>query len=732
MISRPAAPLAAKCAGGICFAFVLVLVLAQVASAPARAAEQAATSCPPGNLLAGKRPIAWRDIRGRLEAATDEVKAPEGAIWNTPLAAVLDTGAATLTWDLGATVALQAAWIQADNNDAYTLWGSDDGHLWRSLGRVGPVPDQGLRGRTLALGGTRARYLRFGEGVGDSFYAVAEIAIYCQLPTPFPPALREGTAQLTPGPGLFRYWNNESSARWELVLALLGLALLRWGQRLEREGRPGARQRLRTRLLALLGLLAALSYVNFGCFHFGNFIHDHEWTHYYLGSKYFPELAYQRLYECLSTADVEAGLRRRVELRPITNLRSNVLEKTNDVLAHPERCRQAFSPARWQAFTRDVAFFRARMGPRGWDDVQVDHGYNATPLWNAVGGALANLSAANRGQLHLLALLDPMFLLGSWAVIWWAFGWRTLAVALLVFASNFPARFYWTGGSFLRWDWLFFLVAGICCLKKDRPALAGAALAGAAGLRVFPALVFIGPALAAAWQLGSRLRRGRAPGQPLIDRGLLRLFASAAGTGALLFTLSLAGSGGWAAYRDFASNTAKHQATPLVNHMGLRTVLAWRPSEVGRLLKDDAATDPWAAWKAARLRAWHQALPLYALLAAGFAALIALGARHQPLWVLGALGVAFIPIGVELTSYYHAFIIAVALLAHDHAPVGAQLLGLTAFGQFVAWAPLRNMSTWLDEQYTLMSAATVVVLALIAWQLRRPAAASLGIPPPPP
>src|SRR6185369_6244813 len=284
-----------------------------------------------------------------------------------------------------------------------------------------------------------------------------------------------------------------SSARWELVLALLGFALLHWGMRLARAGRPEAHARLRDRALAALGALAALTYVNFGFFHFSGFIHDHEWTHYYLGAKYSDEVGYDRLYECLTTADVEDGLRRRAELRKIRNLRTNLIERTDDVLAHPERCTSHFSPQRWQEFRHDAAFFRGRQSPRRWDDLQVDHGYNATPVWNALGHVLANLSPAGEGQLYALALLDPAYLVAMIAVIWWAFGWRALCVALLVFATNFPSRFYWTGGSFLRWDWLFFLVAGICCLKKGRPALAGAALAYAAGLRVFPVLVFVGP-----------------------------------------------------------------------------------------------------------------------------------------------------------------------------------------------------------------------------------------------
>ena len=58
-------------------------------------------------------------------------------------------------------------------------------------------------------------------------------------------------------------------------------------------------------------------------------------------------------------------------------------------------------------------------------------------------------------------------------MIWWAFGWRTVCVALAVFATNFPSRFYWTGGAFLRWDWLFYFVGGVCLVKKEQPFLGG-------------------------------------------------------------------------------------------------------------------------------------------------------------------------------------------------------------------------------------------------------------------
>lgn len=509
--------------------------------------------------------------------------------------------------------------------------------------------------------------------------------------------------------GIFAYWNNATSARWELILALLGLALLTWGAVLRRRGRPEAFERLRTRLLAALGVIAALTYFNFGFFHFGNFIHDWEWTHYYLGSKYFHELSYDRLYECIAIADSEDGLFLRVAMRKMTDLRTNRLKSAQEALIRPDYCKRHFSEYRWALFRHDVRFFRDRQSSQRWDDLQTDHGYNATPVWNVAGTLLSNLSPASNVQLYTLALLDPLYLLAACAVIGWAFGWRTLAVALLVFATWFPSRFYWTGGSFLRWDWLFYTVAAICCLRKDRPLLAGAALAYAALLRVFPVLVFAGPALALGWHVF----RHRA-----FDPRWTRFFAGATLTAALLVPLSLAVSGGPPAYRDFIRNTAKHKETPLTNHMGLRTVVSWRPSETGRLLRDGNLLDPWEKWKEARVASFRRARPLYFLILAAFLVLMGRAVRHAEPWIAACFGVALIPFGVELTSYYYMFILGVALLWEKRDVVGRLLLALTAFSQLVAWAPLPFMSRWLDAQFTLVSAANLIVFGGIVWLFR--------------
>ncbi len=652
----------------------------------------------------------FEDIRGQTNLVTDGTAAVEGTLWNAPLAVVLESQVAQLTYDIGTVVPLAAVFVQADANDTYTVSGSVDGKDFRPLGQIGiAVGVHGLRSRPLGLGGVLVRYLRFGPSEGDGSYSLSELQAFCQLPTPFPPKLPTKSAQMAQVPtGILTYWNDQTSARWELMLAALGLGLLGWGHLLKREGRPEAHRKLRDRLLMTLGIVSALTYINFGFFHFPNFIHNWDTYHYYIGSKYFPELGYTRLYECVAVSDAEdPKLRHRVEVRKQTNLRTNLLEHTTEVLKHPERCKDHFTAERWESFKRDTAFFRAREGLPRWDDAQTDHGYNGTPVWNIAGTTLANLAPASLTQIVLLNLIDQAYLVAMIAIIGWAFGWRILSIALLVFATNFPSRFYWTGGAFLRWDWLFYTVASICCLKKDKSLLAGAFLAYATLLRIFPGFLFIGPLLA----LGHHLMKKRS-----LDPRYARFFVGAALATALLVPVSLAKSGGVEGYREFIQNTIKHKETPLTNHMGLRTLIAYRPWEVGRTLRNNKFDDPWVKWKEARLRSFKQTRPVFVMLVAVFLVALGFACRGADPWVAAALSATFIVIGAELTSYYLAFIIVVALLSERDDYIGRLLIFLTGFTQFVAWAPVPGMATWIDEQYTLMSLGTVIAFGIIVWR----------------
>jgi hypothetical protein len=712
-----------------------LLVFSALAQPQAWSQESASPvpACPAGNLLAGKAPVQWQEIQRSLSLLTDETLATEGSVWDASLAAIFETGASVVTWDFGQVVSVRSLAIQADANDTYNVWGSLDGKEYKLMGQIDPATGHGLRMRTLDVGGMAARFLRVGEGKGDGFYSVSEVAAYCQTPTPFPPQMKVVDAPAATAPKTYLdYWNNDASARWEMIFAMLGAMLLWWERRLTGLGMADFKLRLRRIVIGVMGVVAFLTFFNFGFWHFPNFVHGWDTFHYYIGGKYFKELHYERLYECVATADSEEpNLRRRVELRKMMNLRTNVVETTANILAHPERCKQHFTDARWESFKNDLRYFRTLENPRRWDDAQTDHGFNGTPVWAIMGTLLSNLAPASRLDILLLDAIDVVLITIMTGLLWWAFGWRTVSVALLVFATNFPSRWYWIGGSFLRWDWLFWMGVGVCLMKKNRPFWAGAAIAYAALLRIFPGFLFAAPLIA----LGYHYVKTRQ-----WDRRYLRLIMGGAVAVAVLIPASFAVTGSPGIYPEFLRNTAKHSETPLTNHMGLRTVVHFRPAEAANRMNTPAMVDPWLRWKEARLRAFHESLPLYLSLVACYLVLIGLAIRKVEPWVTVVLSATVISFGSELTCYYYAFLIIPALLYAVVPRAGEWLLWLTALTQFLGWAPINHMPHWLqvlmpaslrqssfvtnfsmpnglDEQYTWMSVGTLIVFVLIARDL---------------
>jgi hypothetical protein len=385
--------------------------------------------------------------------------------------------------------------------------------------------------------------------------------------------------------------------RWQVNgiksgLAVGGTALLLWGALLRRRGQPDAHRRLRDGLLLALGVLAGLGWWNFFQFHFPGYIHAADTFHYYMGSKYFQELGYTRLYACAAIADLDLG-REFPAGAPIRNLETNLLESADPILDQPSLCTRHFSEDRWESFRRDAAAFRGHLSPARWRKLRMDHGYNGTPAWGILGTTLSNTGPATYRQLFVLALLDPLLLLAMWGCVGWAFGWRALCVALLFWGTNYPAQFGWTGGGLLRQDWLVATVVGICLLRRGRPTAGGFLLATAALLRIFPALILTGIALQALARMARRRRLELSPSH----RRILLGGVLAAVT---LLPLSAVIAGGVGAWPEFVRNSRVHLSTPLVNHMGLRTVLSYRHDARSEVSFDGSLEDPYQRWKASR------------------------------------------------------------------------------------------------------------------------------------
>ncbi|MCC6408779.1 MAG: hypothetical protein IT453_16575, partial [Planctomycetes bacterium] len=279
----------------------------------------------------------------------------------------------------------------------------------------------------------------------------------------------------------------------------------------------------------------------------------------------------------------------------------------------------------------------------------------------------------------------------------------------------YPGRFAWTGGSLLRWDWLFFTVLAVAALRKHRPWLAGLALGYATLLRVFPVFVFAGPVLAWLAELVTARREGRAPSHGLWPR----FFGGALLSAAVLVPISFVTSGGVSAWSQFATNSAKHQETPLTNYMGLRTVLTWRADSPARTEESRDDQTFWDAWRTSRTRAWGEMRVVHLALVGAWLVLLALAVRGREPWLAAALSVTLIPVAVELTCYYLAFVVALVPVAERRPRAGYLLLALSALSLLVSLAPLGSMTTWEDQQFTQLSVLTLIAFALVLFAFRR-------------
>jgi hypothetical protein len=647
---------------------------------------------PGGNLLAGAG-------RGPLKLITDGRLAHEGTRRRSGQAVLLRR---PLSLAPAGDVEVKLLLLQADAHAIITVESSTDGRRWRELWRAPAMtPLRGLRTRVVELRRpVRLRFVRLRSETGA--VAVSELQAFAHPPSAdWPssvaasyPAFPSRDSGSGPGPTAVNAFK-VGVAVTAALLALLGILFRR---------RLARRPTMERCLWAALGLAGALGWWNLLRFHFdGGYVHTWEVYHYYVGAKYQPELGYTRLYACTALADAQAGVGTPWRRRTIRDLRTNALAPTA-AAADPRRCLQRFTPARWRDFTRDVAYFRSRMAPSRWDAALQDHGYNATPLWGAAGKLLASTGPASDGQILMLTLIDPLLLALMFLCIWRAFGWRALCLALVFWGTNFPARYFWNGGGFLRQGWLALSIISICLLRQRRMYWSGAALAGAALLRVFPALLAVGLLIRA-------VQRARRERRLTLSPDLLRF--ALGGATALALTLVVTSPGSW---REFVDNSAKHMATPLTNNMGLKTLLSFAPSGSARVLKDPSAAEPYARWKQARRATYGERWLLHGLLVAGFLLVLIRAVRGQPDWVAATLSIGLIPVATELTCYYYSILLGYALLAGERegARTGVVLCVCAALGWLCA-----ALWPWYDELFTWLSAGTLVVVALVTWWSRQ-------------
>jgi len=666
---------------------VAAAVLAMTA-APAISAE----TCPPGDLLQQE------GVRATLAGvgAARVIGGPFLPEGSNPSGRALPLEA-PLLFDLGGLRSLRAVMIQAGHDDVYVIEGSLDGATWSRLLVADAVEGPGLRSRALRLSrAASVRHLRVTATGGDGRFAVARIAAWCQVPDQPPavasPPVRTGRRTIETVQG---------------ILALLGLALFATGMVLHRAGRAARWRHTRDGALAVLGLLAACAWWNFGGFHASGFVHTWEHVHYFLGAKYFDELGYTRLYACITVADAESGLHDRIASRRLRDMTTNRRVAAAAIASDPASCRRHFEDGRWDDFTRDVAWFRGKLHPAMWERVFLDHGYNAPPSWTLLGQSLTRRIPATDATVLALALLDPGLLALMWGAVIWAFGWRTCCVGLLWWGTNRMAYFAWTGGALLRQDWLLLTVLGICLVRRRHAVAGGFALGYATLLRVFPGLVVV------ALGLGVVARSLRAR-RVVLTRDQGRFAAGWLAALVLILPLSAAATGGFGSWGAFVDNTRANTRAAGANMVGLMKVLTY--DHGARDATFAASPDPEADERrreSARARL-QERRPLFWLLGAGFLILLARAVRDREDWAALALGIGLVPVGVFVASYYHAILLGYGLLWRRLGDAVGALLCLLSLATHVS-ARLWPDPVQMDTRFAWNSAATIMVVLALTW-----------------
>jgi len=659
--------------------------------------------------LAERRPVT--SLPGvRSGVVVDGVRAPEGADWQSPSAAVLPSADAVLSIDLGELYDVRALVLQADANDRYLVDYSLDGAVWSPMWLAPDVQEgHGLRTRFfVADRSVPLRQLRVRPVGGDGAFSVSELGAWCQLPEPWPPEV-----VVSPAPDMSGLTVPATDLIKALVAAL-GTLVLFWGFAVARAGRPETDQRARDVALAVLGVLAFVCWFNVGKFHFGTRIHYWDTYHYYVGGKYFPELGYTRLYECSALADIEDGLGAQVRARKMRDLATNTLHENQrraqdprSALADPSLCRSRFSDARWESFKHDVGWFRAKMGEQRWSESQMDHGFNATPGWALLGNLLANTGPATDRSVDLLVWVDTALLVAMWGLVWRAFGWRILCAGLVFWGTNFTAAYGWTGGSFLRQDWLAFTVASICLLRMGWLPAAGFALTWAALIRIFPGVIVLGPGLAVLMEM---LRRRRF----FLSRDHMRFAAGCIAALLILVPVSSAVSGGFRAWPDFLARSVVYYGTHATNTIGFPAILAYEHSTRAGATWDEALEEPGSVWKERREQVFGERRWIWMLATAAFVALVARAVAREEHWVAAVLGVALIPVASKIPNYYYSMLLVFVFLMPRRSWIGFSLCGLAALsgGAQVIWK-------WPDQIYGSLTFLTLIFCVTVTASLAR-------------
>jgi len=666
-----------------------------------------ASSCrrggPSENLLAGRRPAR---VAGMANPAllTDGKQAADGAEWNAPGAVVFQAEQAFVEYDLGQEAHIDAATLQADNNDDYVLAVSDDGVNYRELWVARPVGSPGLRGRSIEGLDARGRWLRLTARGGDHAYSVTELQVWTGalpgLAAQQPSELLAGRVRahfiylvLAFGVALFATRRESTAGRVALLWALPAIAtvlllramaaawplggpevsaaraaaaaivLLALARRWDGVRRTPAHDRTVIAACAAGAVLAFACFYNLGrpqFWHQGKqrpmFVHVTDMRIYQPFAKYFDELRFEGIYLASALAfaeDERGGSIDAIAGTKIRDMRDLHMRTAGELKDQMLAVKQRFTPERWAEFKRDQVFFREAMGP-GFMTSLDDHGANAPPAWVGLARIFIGHVPATETTMTLAGLIDAvLFLAMAWA-LGACFGLLPMLVAMTVFGATDLYQFgtNW-GGATLRHDWLVLLAFAACALRRERWRLAGALLGAGTMLRVVPAVGLLGigaPALA--WLIARWARGPRPSLRALLDenRAAVRVAGAAVVTMVAIFLVSgaLYSFGAWV---DWWARIKAINEDLATNEVDLRMLIAGVDQTAGALLRDRR--------------------PLFVLALLSTVALVVAMARKRPLDEAMLLGLPLALVLMNPLNYHDHMFFLLVLLGARRGLLGA-------------------------------------------------------------
>ena len=476
---------------------------------------------------------------------------------------------------------------------------------------------------------------------------------------------------------------------------------------------------------ALVLAASTLAYFNLGRFRWdGGLINAWEQYHFFLGSKYLPELRYDGLYDATVAAMADRyHVPKGTTVRDLTTFELRPAHASHESV---EAARSRFTPERWQEFGSEVVVFFRTLG-LPFERVICDHGNTGSPSWAALARLLTDRASANVRTLSWLSFVDVALLIALAAAIVRSFGPRVLCIAMSI-ALLVPNAYDFLGGSILRLDWLIALGAAACLLELKRHRAAAVFLAYAIASKPFCALfaVSLGAHYAVSWW------RARRPARPQLE-----LVAWTAAALVVIVALSAAALGGpsiWFEYgarihlnlleKYYAINYSLRDVFLQLAHEGPRAALDWTPEKVAASLPDVNIGDFTVSFALAR--------------AAMLALLVFVISRHDDEVFAFGMGAFFVYVVFVTNMYYWQMLLLPAIaFARGYRRDWRKLVYLLACCLFLAVAYLFARSgsaphlegfvgSWM---LALFCVVMIVAEAIaVAVQRRRLARANLSPP----